>query len=149
MWNSSKGIIKYDPHRFGMKKKTEWWAVVQVDREITRYFRWWVQRQFHVELSSPSWDAHVSIIRGERPSRDKRHLWKKYHNQKIDFRYSNIIRQSGDTTKRPGTYWFVEVDCPMLIDIRDEFGFPSDWKLHITIGRTWHDIGHVCPPPLR
>ena len=148
-WQTSHGRIKYDPYRHGMKKKTEWWAVVPVDKEITRYFRWWVQRQFHVTLAPPSWDAHTSIIRGERPPNDKMHLWKKYDGKRIEFKYSNVIRQSGDTTARPGTYWFVEVDCPFLTEIRNEFGFPSNWRLHITIGRTWYDIGHVCPPPKR
>lgn len=147
MWHTSKGIIKYDPHRFQMKRKTEWWAVMNVDTEITRHARWWVKRQYHVDLAPPSWDAHTSIIRGEKPPPDKMHLWKKYDGKRIDFKYTNIVRQSGDTTTRPGNYWFVEVDCPLLSDIRHEFGFPHEWKLHITIGRTWHEQHLICPPP--
>ena len=139
MYHTGTGIIKYDPPRGKMKKKTQWWAVVNVDREITRYFRWWVQTELHINLYKPSWDAHVSIIRGERPPEHKQHLWKKYDGQKIEFKYSVNVRQSGDTTgwDRPEHYWFVEVDCPLLKQIRDEFGFKSDWKQHITIGRTY------------
>jgi len=136
---TSTGIIKYDPHRFGMKKKTQWWAVVEVDKEITRYFRWWVMKNYWIDLCQPSWDAHISIIRGERPPEDKMDLWKKYNGQKIEFEYSLNVRRSGDTTgwDRPDSYWFVEVKCPLLTQIRDEFGFPSNWNQHITIGRTW------------
>ena len=135
----SSGIIKYDPHRPGLKKKTEWWATMIVDEDISRLCRWWVFNELHIELKKPSWGTHVSIIRGEKPALDKLYLWKKYDGKKLNFKYSLDVRQSGDTTgfDRPNHYWFVDVDCPQLIDIREEFGFPSDWKLHMTIGRTW------------
>jgi len=139
MWHEGTGIIKYDPPRHGMKRKTQWWAVVNVDREITRYYRWWVMKERWLDLKQPSWNAHISIIRGERPPKDKMDLWKKYDGQRIKFKYKHEVRQSGDTTgwDRPKHFWFVEVDCPLLKQIRDEFGFPSDWKQHLTIGRTW------------
>ncbi len=136
---TSTGTIIYDPYRPGMKKKTDWWAIVTVDKEITRYFRWWVMKEYWIDLYRPSWDAHISIIRGEKPTPDKMHLWKKYHGQKIEFQYSLNIRQSGDTTEgdRPDHYWFVDVECPMLKQIRDELGRPSNWNQHLTIGRTY------------
>ena len=138
MWHTSTGIIRYDPPRGKMKKKTDWWAVVNVDREITRYYRWWVMKEKWIDLCQPSWDAHISIIRGERPKDHLMHLWKKYNGHKVEFRYKHNVRQSGDTTgwDRPDSYWFVEVDCPLLIDIRKELELPHDWKLHLTIGRT-------------
>ena len=139
MWHTGYGYIKYDPYRGGMKRRTNWWAVVEIDREITRYFRWWVKKEFWIDLKQPSWDAHISIIRGEKPPEHLRHLWKKYDGQRVEFKYKHHVRQSGDTTgkDRPDHYWFVEVDCPLLKQIRDEFGFPSNWKQHITIGRTY------------
>ena len=139
MYHTSTGRIQYDPPRGKMKNKTQYWAVVNVDKEITRYFRWWVEKALHIKLYQPSWDAHISIIRGERPSQDKLHLWKKYDGEEIEFKYSINVRQTGDTTgyDRPSHYWFVEVECPFLKEIRNEFGFPSDWKQHITIGRTY------------
>ena len=133
------GYIKYDPPRPNMARGTKWWAIVKTDREITRYFRWWIQKTYHIKLHQPSFDAHVSIIRGETPPKDKVDLWKKYDGQKVKFKYSLNVRQSGDTTgyDRPDHYWFVEVDCPFLKQIREEFGFPSNWKQHLTIGRTY------------
>ena len=125
IWHKGTGIIKYDPYRHGMKRKTEWWSIVQVDKEITRYYRWWVKNQYWIDLCQPSWDAHISIIRGERPTDRVKHLWKKYHNKQIH-------------PNQPSYYWFVEVKSPFLTMIRDEMNLPSNWNFHITIGRTWY-----------
>ena len=130
---TSVGTIIYDPFRGGMKRRTNWWAVANVDREITRYYRWWVKKRFWVDLHQPSWDAHVSIIRGERPSNELKHLWKKYHKQKIEFQYSHNVWNGG----KNNNYWFVDIESPELIDIRRELKLPCNWKLHLTIGRTW------------
>jgi hypothetical protein len=138
-WHTGTGTIKYDPFRFGMKNKTKWWAIVQVDKEITRYYRWWVKNQFWIDLCQPSWDAHISIIRGETPNINKRHLWKKYDKQKIEFIYQHNVRRNDNTNlNQPNFYWFVDVKCLKLTEIRNEFEFPSNWDFHLTIGRTWY-----------
>jgi hypothetical protein len=141
MWHKGTGKIVYDPYRGGLKKKRDWWCVVEVDKEITRYYRWWLEREWHVkELKTPSWDAHISIIRGERPRREHMHLWKKHHGKIIEFEYKHFPRRSGDTTggDRPDNYFFVDIRAPELMDIRKEFGFPTNWNLHLTVGRTWY-----------
>lgn len=130
MWHESVGTIKYDPPRPGLKKKKDWWAIVKVDREITRYYRWWVKKRYWIDLCMPSWDAHISIVRGERPERHLMHLWKKYDGHKVTFKYGHDVQQNGQ-------FWFVDVDCPFLLDIRKELNRPTNWNLHLTIGRTW------------
>lgn len=137
MWHTGTGTIIYDPYRGHMKHKTNWWCVVEMDREITRYYRWWVWRKHGIELYQPSWDAHVSVIRGEEPYTNKLHLWKKYHKEIITLEYKQHPRWAGDTEDDYKHHWFVEIDCPKLIDIRREFGLPHNWKLHLTIGRTY------------
>ena len=114
-----------------MKRRVDWWAVINCDREITRYYRWFVKSRYWIDLDQPSWDAHVSVIRGERPAEDKKHLWKKYDGLKVNFKYSPVIKQA---VKRQ--FWYIEVQCPMLNQIRQEFGFPCHWNSHLTIGRT-------------
>lgn len=139
MWIEGKGRIIYDPHRGEMKRRTNWWAVVNVDKEITRYYRWWVMREKWIDLCQPSWDAHISIIRGEKPKPQLMHLWKKYHGEQINFRYKHEVYQSGDFYRpdRPKHYWMVDIECPDLLDIRKELELPTHWNLHMTIGRTY------------
>lgn len=136
---TSTGKIIYNPHRGRMKTRTDWWCVVDIDKEITRYYRWWIKNRYWIDLCQPSWNAHISVIRGEKPKPHLMHLWKKYDGQVVEFQYSHNVRQSGDTTgfDRPDHYWFVEIECPQLVEIRKELELPFNWKLHITIGRTW------------
>jgi hypothetical protein len=131
MWYTSTGKIVYDPYRGSMKHKTAWWCVLEVDPEITRYYRWWIEREHHIHsLVVPAWDAHVSIIRGEEPREDLKHLWKKYHGQKVEFKYEH-----NPSRAKKSEFWFVEVEAPFLIDIRKEFEKPYDWALHLTVGK--------------
>lgn len=129
MWHKAKGTIVYDPYRAKMKRKTAWWAVVETDDEITRYFRWWVKKEFWIDLNKPAWGAHVSIIRGEKPEPDLMHLWKKYDRTEVEFEYEHSVYQNKH-------FWLVDVKCPFLINIRKELNRPCNWNLHLTIGRT-------------
>lgn len=149
-WIWGSGRIKYDPPRPGLKTKPDNWCIVSVDREITRYFRWWVDKEILNPLAldkrglcQPSWDAHISVVRGLNDLRhcpfNWRDVWKKYHNEVADFEYSLTVRQSGDTTQgdRPDSYWFVNVRCPRAMEIREELKLKTNWNFHMTIGRTW------------
>lgn len=132
--HTSTGKIIYDPRRPGMKGRKDWWCIVETDREITRYYRWWVESQLHIKgMCQPSWDAHISVVRGEKPRPNLMHLWKKYHGQRVEFQYSHSPYSVPD---KEGQYWMVDIECPQLLDIRKELQRPSNWKLHLTIGRT-------------
>lgn len=140
MWHEGTGKIIYDPHRGEMKRRTNWWAVVNVDREITRYYRDWVKRTRWVNLCQPSWDAHISIIRGEKPKPHLMHLWKKYHGEQITFKYKHDVYNAGEYNSDPTrvkNYWMIDIDCPVLLDIRKELELPTHWNLHLTVGRTY------------
>jgi hypothetical protein len=131
MWHKSTGKIVYDPFRAGMKRKTEWWCILQVNKEITRYYRWWITRELHIHsLVQPAWDAHVSIIRGEKPDDSLMHLWKKYQNMVVEFEYKHDPYKA-----KRDDYWAVEVNCPILLDIRKELQRPTNWGLHLSIGK--------------
>lgn len=132
------GIIKYDPHRGDMKNRVKWWCVVDVDKEITRYYRWWLQREKHIILQQPAWDAHISVIRGEAACAQHPELWKKYHGQRVDFLYEHGNLRCEEDKKNGGHYYWVDVECPLLSKIRAEMGLPVGWRFHITIGRTYY-----------
>ena len=157
-WHKAIGKVVYDPWRGDMKNKTNWWCVLEVDKEITRYYRYWIDKtilnpmninndgqkkelaqKYAVEkLCEPSWDAHISILRGEKPEPHLMHLWKKYDGKRVEFQYKHHPRRSGDTTfDRPENFWFVEVQCPELMLIRKELMRPTHWSLHLTVGRTY------------
>lgn len=140
-YHTGTGRIKYDPYRGQMKAKTQWWAVLECDDQITDYYRSVVEKQYGIKLHQPSWGAHVSIIRGEKPRDDLMHLWKKYDNRKVEFKYGHFPRYNGDTrvvtSHKNGNFWFLDIDAPFLVDIRKELQLPYDWKLHMTLGRRW------------
>jgi len=114
-----------------MKRRTAWWCIVKVDPEITRYYRHWLQWHLHKhEIAPPSWDSHISVIRGEKPAENLMHLWKKYDGQKVKFRYKHYPRRA-----HKEQFWFVDVECPLLMQIREELERPTTWPLHLTIGK--------------
>lgn len=159
-WFTSKGKVVYDPDRGDMKAKTKWWVIVELDKGITDYYRWWANRYINPlrytaedrqhwqwknlkdksqDLLLPAWGPHMSIVRGEKPWPNKMHLWKKYDGAVVEFKYSCNVRYSGDTQdmgEKNGVYWFVDSVCDVGKQIRDELGFKSDWTFHITVGRT-------------
>jgi hypothetical protein len=149
------GRICYDPHRPDMARGTKWWCVATVDREITRYLRWFLNRELlnplqieqtgslakypYVNLCQPAFDAHISIIRGRGdffggdPKPWQLKLWKKYQGKEMEFFYDTNVTMS----KRQPDFWTMKVDAPQMLEIRKEMGLKSDWKLHITVGRTY------------
>lgn len=146
MWHHGRGVVVYDPLRGTMKRRTQWWCVINTDPEIARYYRYWVNKEIlnplglpKRDLALPAWGAHISVIRGEKPRPGHEHLWGKYNGQQVEFRYQHHVRQSGDTTggDRPDWYWFVDVECDLATHMREEFGFPTKWRYHLTIGRTY------------
>lgn len=133
------GKIVYDPRRGDMKSATNWWCVIDVDKEITRYYRWWLQRERHIILQKPAWDAHISIVRGERACSKVPHVWNKYQGQKIEFSYEHGDIQMSKDVDQPGYFYWIRVDCPFVDQMRQELGLPTSWKYHhLTIGRTYY-----------
>jgi len=135
-YHHGSGTIVYDPYRGG--KIEPHWCVIEVDTEITRYYRWWLQREKHIILQKPAWDAHISVIRGERKVTQKKHLWRKYHKQPIQFLYEHGNIRCAKDKDQPGYFYWIDVECPRLDQIRREFDLPTGMRFHITIGRTYY-----------
>lgn len=133
------GKVVYDPNRGVMKSNINNWCVIELDREITRYYRWWLQREQHIVLQQPAWDAHISIIRGERLTSKQMELWKKHNNRRVEFVYEHGDIQISKDKDAPGHFYWIRVDCPVVDEIREELGLIASWKYHhITIGRTYY-----------
>lgn len=147
----STGQVIYDPHRGKMKSRINMWCVMNVSKEITRYYRWWMKYQYHVDLQPPSFDAHISIVRGEQITPDKMELWKKYQKQVFEFEYDhgNIQKcRSGRTethkdyneNMEQGYFFMIPVQSEIINVIRSELGLPTFSDYHLTIGRTYEYI---------
>jgi hypothetical protein len=131
MWHTGTGQIIYDPPRPGMKRRTEWWCVVNVfdkNGDISRYYRYWIFKKWGTVLDPPAHGTHISCVRGEEPPDHLKHLWGQETGKIVEFKYTH------DIYFRKG-FFFCEIDCPPLIDIRKKFGFPHDWRLHMSIGK--------------
>lgn len=139
------GVIVYDPFRGEMKRRVNQWCVVEIDKEITRYYRWWLQYEKHIRLAPPSWDAHISVVRGDggdKVATEFQHLWKKYHKQPLQFIYAHVsnykvVRSKLSSSADNGEYYIVDVECPTIENIRKELGLRTGWKFHLTFGRTY------------
>ena len=133
------GKVVYDPKRGDMRANTTNWCVIELDREITRYYRWWLQKERHIILQQPAWDAHISVVRGERLTPEQMKMWKKQQGRIVDFVYEHGDIQVSKDKDAPGHFFWIRVDCPAVDEIRTELGLVASWKYHhITIGRTYY-----------
>lgn len=138
-WHDGTGIIKYDPFRGQMKSDTNGWCVIETDREITRYYRWWLQKEKGLILDQPSWDAHISVVRGERHA-TKHKNWKKGHNCHVEFQYEHGDVQTTKDADQPGMFYWIRVRCRAVDELRADLNLVTSWKTHhLTIGRTHYD----------
>ena len=117
-----------------MKRKTKGWVVVDVDPEITRYYRWWIAKERHIYLCKPSWDAHISVVRGEKLTDESKSLWRAHHGTLVEFEYKQNPRAG-----KKSEFWTVDVRSDFLDSVRTELGLVTGWKYHITVGRLWHE----------
>lgn len=121
------GTLVYDPERTGLKRRSgPWWLVLETDDEITRYYRWWVQRELGVTLNKQAWRAHITVIEGTEPP--NKSAWLKYANQIFEFDYEHELMVGGP-------FYWLNVECDPLLAIRVELGLPTFYPLHLTVGR--------------
>ncbi len=133
-----EGYIEYDPDRKEMKRRTQYWCVLQLPNDLVRYYQYFVRKEKHIDLEMPAWGAHSSIIRGEKPDDEHIHLWKKYHRKKVKIRFKPDIIEVKDR-KKDGSFYIINFESPELTEIRCELGLPIYSEFHITIGRTYYD----------
>jgi hypothetical protein len=105
--------------------------ILVCDEEIGSYYRnlYWLAHLRGDKLLRPAFREHITVIRGEEPPDDKKHLWWKYKGETVQFTCSTVAGTNGD-------YFWLDAYCPRLLDIREELGLPRDpkWPLHLSIG---------------
>lgn len=124
------GVIHYDPQRG--KKIDPYWCIIEADKELTRYYRAQFKTRYGIELYPPSFDAHVSLLRGEAEHTPKMDTqWGFFKDKEVEIWYDSNI------------YWnnqhvWLNTYCEQYFDIR-EFYDVRDWNTkdfgHLTIGK--------------
>lgn len=120
-------IIQYDPPR---PKHMPYWAVAQIDTQLTAYYRKLFQQQFGIALYAPAFDAHVSILRGiPTPKMDSE--WGYLDQQPCTIHYDNRIWYNHQ-------HVWLNTYFPEYFAIRQFYNIPL-WNTqlfgHITIGK--------------
>lgn len=154
---TAQGWLKPDPRAETVKFRPGW-MIVQCDRDWAWLTRRWMERHGHGRWASivdrarvnedgrtvdltprlarmldfvpPAWGPHISVTRGERIDKSKRALWKSLRNRQIEFNYDPNLRTNGE-------YFWYQVECEELLDLREELGLRREPKqrLHLTVGR--------------
>jgi hypothetical protein len=88
------------------------------------------------ELRRPAWEAHISVIRDEKPPNESN--WMKYEGETIEFTYTPDLEFNG-------IYVWLPVVCPKALDIREELGLNRSpfYNLHLTVGNRKEEIGNL------
>ena len=124
----SSGVLVYDPHYNGQNDVKPFWLMLSCDEELTRYYAWLLFKERCVKLNQKClWGTHISVVRGEKPNDG---WWGKQGvGETIEFEYDGIVH--GD-----GTYFWMDVKCPRLSEIRTYYGLtPKPWiDFHLTVG---------------
>lgn len=127
----SSGILRYSPKLLGDRISEKWWLVLDCDPEISSYYRhlFHIQNYKSQKLLMPAWDSHVTIIRNEEPP--NKELWEAYAGERVEYEYCH-------DSKTDGNYWWLDVICPRLIEIREELGLSPQplYPLHLSFGHT-------------
>lgn len=130
MYKATGKIIFNPIPRDGSIPSKKWWAIVECPHDIIDYYRYWVTKNKKFKISPPSFGAHISIIRDEEPLDEFKHLWKKRQDMEVEFTYTPDFETNGD-------YWWLNIECPMLNEIRAELGLPPEPQIgyHLSIGK--------------
>jgi hypothetical protein len=126
MEHRATGTLCYDPRlpdRFD-----PWWVIVRCEEGLGMVLRQQVESAHGITLEPPPWGMHISVVSGEEPPLVER--WGHRADELVAFSYLPEPR-------RAGQFWWVEVDCPELLDVRAALGLPREpaRPLHMTLGR--------------
>lgn len=127
---STTGTIIYNPNN--SKRAEPFWCIIDIEKDITRYYRELFKKKTGIILHSPAFDAHVSVLKGLEQATEKMKTHWEYLNGKIvEVHYD------------PNIYWnekhvWINTYCKEYFDLREYYGV-LDWNTkdfsHLTIGK--------------
>jgi hypothetical protein len=128
MLHTSTGILRYDPP-FDRTTSRRWWAILQCDKELLRYYQHIYYRLYWKKLQTAVWGCHISIVRGETPK--IKDAWKQYDGQTIEFQY-----EYDGQFQSNGEYVWLACHSEAFVEIRKSLGLnPAPYvPFHISLG---------------
>lgn len=136
--NVSRGTLRYSVKRDSSSQN--WWLVLDCDPNLGDYYRHLcsIQNVGRLKLAAPYWGPHITVSRNEEPPDSHKHLWGAYEGEVVSFSYATGIRDNYSPERYRSFFW-LEVECQRLHDIRKELGLPpiaTAWvgNFHLTIG---------------
>lgn len=123
------GTLRYSPKMLGNRVSENWWLIVDLDPELVKYYR----HLYHIntyrchKLIRPAWEAHISVVRNEEPVHKQ--FWEAHAGEKVEVEIHSELHTNGE-------YFWLDVACPRLYNIREELGLPREpyYPFHLSIG---------------
>ena len=115
------------------------WALLECDDQIGAMYRslYSLEYFYKPKINKPLWGSHISIIRGEEELCPA--IKTIVDGMSIEFAYIPIMRTNG-------VHFWLPVICPILDDLRQEFGLPkSIVNYHLSIGNIANGTGNTNP----
>lgn len=110
-------------------ESTEWWMILECDRELGRYYRSLYATARHQvrRLQEPLWRTHISVVRGEHPIHEQ--YWRECEDQELEIVYEPFLEIHR-------AYAVLPVRCEAALDYRERLGLSREpaFPLHMTIG---------------
>lgn len=117
--HASSGQLIYEPNLT---------AKILVDAEIVNYYRALIPS--HYKVQKQKYAPHITVVRTKLETPELTH-WNKYALEEIHFQYDGCVLFDGE-------YFYLDVVCERIGEIRRELGLPTyrqDNKgYHITLG---------------
>src|SRR4051812_41628495 len=67
------------------------WIILRCCDDLVNYYQYWLNKR-GVAISKSSWKAHLSIVRGEKMSKQIFSNWIKENGNKVSFEYDDELR---------------------------------------------------------
>lgn len=127
-----QGRIEISPNREGVRKERPDLLIVKVSNDVSRYYRWFIEKRYGLELDPPCFGSHISVLDGRKA------IVKSVANQQYLKSIDNkpiTIKFNPDSLYRVWHFICLKVEEEELNVIRKTLGFTTTDKLHITVGR--------------
>ena len=123
-------VYEADAIKTAPSKLSENWIVLRCCNDLAGYYQYWLAKKGIVIVPS-SWKPHISVVKGEKMSKQIFTDWMKTNGEWVNFNYDDDLRMNDRG--------FVWVNCwsKELNDLRRSLGLyvKRDDRFHLTVAK--------------